>query len=162
MPETAERADSGWRIDDGDVQDIEGGTPVVTGLTLEVPVPTLQDPRADLARVLALTGGGGQLPGTDLATASQVSELARKHGWGLTAFLSGGAELVGRGRAGFLHPWGLAVDLGSTKIAAYLVNLEDGKVVASRGRLNPQVTFGADVVTRLQKAIHDPAEGRAV
>ena len=157
VPETAERADSGWRIDDGDVQDIEGGTPVVTGLTLEVPVPTLQDPRADLARVLALTGGGGNA-GADLATASQVSELARKHGWGLTAFQRG-AELVGVTGPGS-SPLGLAVDLGSTKIAAYLVNLEDGRVVASKGRLNPQVTFGADVVTRLQKAIHDPAEGR--
>ncbi len=157
VPETAERADGGWRIDDGDVKDLEGGTPVVTALALEIPAPTLQDPRSDLARVLALAGGE-EHAGADLATASQVSALARKHNWHLAAFRRG-AELVGVAAPG-VPPLGLAVDLGSTKIAAYLVNLEDGKVLASRGRLNPQVTFGADVVTRLQKAIRDPAEGR--
>lgn len=51
------------------------------------------------------------------------------------------------------------MDLGSTKLAAYLVDLATGEIIASRGRLNPQVAFGADVVTRLQLAISQPKEG---
>lgn len=47
---------------------------------------------------------------------------------------------------------GLAVDLGSTKIAAYLLDLQNGAVLASTGRVNPQTAFGEDVVSRIAYA----------
>lgn len=53
----------------------------------------------------------------------------------------------------FDHPLlGLAVDLGTTKLAAYLVDLESGKTVAAGGALNPQVAYGEDVISRIQYA----------
>lgn len=51
---------------------------------------------------------------------------------------------------------GLAVDLGTTKVAGYLVDLSSGKVLASDGVLNPQVRCGADVITRLAYAGDSP------
>lgn len=48
--------------------------------------------------------------------------------------------------------FGLAVDLGTTKLAAYLVDLETGKTAAQRGLMNPQIAFGEDVVSRLTYA----------
>lgn len=48
--------------------------------------------------------------------------------------------------------FGLAVDLGTTKLAAYLVNLETGKTVTQRGLMNPQIAFGEDVVSRITYA----------
>jgi uncharacterized 2Fe-2S/4Fe-4S cluster protein (DUF4445 family) len=51
------------------------------------------------------------------------------------------------------HPLlGLAVDLGTTKLAAFLVDLETGKTVAAGGVLNPQVAYGEDVISRIQYA----------
>ncbi len=50
------------------------------------------------------------------------------------------------------HMLGLAVDLGTTKLAAYLVDLETGQTLASGGALNPQVAYGEDVISRIQYA----------
>jgi len=47
---------------------------------------------------------------------------------------------------------GLAVDIGTTKLAAYLVNLEDGRVLSKAGAMNPQIAFGEDVVSRIAYA----------
>ena len=49
-------------------------------------------------------------------------------------------------------PLGLAVDLGSTTVAAFLVTLDDGKVCVGAAALNQQVVFGADVISRLAAA----------
>ena len=58
-----------------------------------------------------------------------------------------------------LHPaittpaaYGLAVDIGTTKLAAYLVRLETGETVARAGAMNPQVAFGEDVISRIAYA----------
>ncbi|MBA4383858.1 MAG: ferredoxin [Anaerolinea sp.] len=51
------------------------------------------------------------------------------------------------------HPLlGLAVDLGTTKLAAFLVDLETGKTLAAGGALNPQIAYGEDVISRIQYA----------
>jgi len=50
---------------------------------------------------------------------------------------------------------GLAVDLGTTKIAGYLLDLETGKELASAGALNPQIRYGEDLISRLAYAGRD-------
>jgi uncharacterized 2Fe-2S/4Fe-4S cluster protein (DUF4445 family) len=50
--------------------------------------------------------------------------------------------------------FGLAVDLGTTKLASYLVNLETGKTIAQRGVMNPQIAYGEDVISRISYASH--------
>ena len=45
--------------------------------------------------------------------------------------------------------YGLAVDLGSTTIAAHLCDLQTGEVVASSGIMNPQIRFGEDLMSRV-------------
>ncbi len=52
------------------------------------------------------------------------------------------------------HIFGLAVDLGTTKLASYLVDLETGKTVAQRGWMNPQIAYGEDVISRISYASH--------
>jgi uncharacterized 2Fe-2S/4Fe-4S cluster protein (DUF4445 family) len=54
-------------------------------------------------------------------------------------------------------PLGLAIDLGSTTVAAYLTLLDNGEVQAGGASLNQQTVFGADVISRLAAAIHNPA-----
>ncbi len=56
-------------------------------------------------------------------------------------------------------PLGLAVDLGTTKIAASLVNLETGDTLCSEGAPNPQISYGEDVISRLNYAVRNPDGG---
>ena len=62
-----------------------------------------------------------------------------------------GGEVVAFG------PWpstqlGLAFDIGTTKIAGYLVDLDRGTTLAARGIMNPQAAYGEDIITRLVAA----------
>ena len=51
---------------------------------------------------------------------------------------------------------GLAVDLGTTTLAAALCDLRSGAVLASAGSANPQAAYGDDVVSRLEQAVGKP------
>ena len=53
-------------------------------------------------------------------------------------------------------PLGLAIDLGSTTVAAFLTTLDDGEVAAGSGGLNQQTVYGSDVISRLAAAIGSP------
>ena len=52
-------------------------------------------------------------------------------------------------------PLGLAIDLGSTTVAAFLTTLDDGIVQAGAASLNQQTVYGADVISRLAAATND-------
>lgn len=54
-------------------------------------------------------------------------------------------------------PLGLAVDLGSTTVAAFLTMMDDGEVCTGAASLNQQTIYGADVISRLNAASSDPA-----
>ncbi len=55
-------------------------------------------------------------------------------------------------------PLGLAIDLGTTKIAAYLVDLASGRTLGSHGMMNPQIAYGEDVIARI--ALAEQEEGK--
>ncbi len=56
---------------------------------------------------------------------------------------------------------GLAVDLGTTKIACYLVNLVNGELLASEGIMNPLIAYGDDLIARIGLA-RDPKQGKTM
>lgn len=51
--------------------------------------------------------------------------------------------------------YGLAVDIGTTSIAVYLVDLSNGKPLDSAAQLNRQISFGADVISRINASSGD-------
>jgi uncharacterized 2Fe-2S/4Fe-4S cluster protein (DUF4445 family) len=55
-------------------------------------------------------------------------------------------------------PLGLAIDLGTTKIAAYLVDLTSGRTLGSYGLMNPQIAYGEDVIARIALAERNEGE----
>ena len=59
-----------------------------------------------------------------------------------------GDEVIARAAAGKC-PLGVAVDIGCTKIAAYLLDLESGDHLAACGIANPQISYGEDLISRL-------------
>lgn len=68
----------------------------------------------------------------------------------IAAILDGGEALaLASGKMQFRTPMGIALDIGSTSLAAAVINLESGAVVAHGSALNPQVRFGGDVISRI-------------
>jgi uncharacterized 2Fe-2S/4Fe-4S cluster protein (DUF4445 family)/DNA-binding GntR family transcriptional regulator len=59
-------------------------------------------------------------------------------------------------------PLGLAIDLGSTTVAAFVTTLDEGRVCAGAAALNQQTAFGADVISRLAAAQIGPAMAERV
>jgi uncharacterized 2Fe-2S/4Fe-4S cluster protein (DUF4445 family) len=55
-------------------------------------------------------------------------------------------------------PIGLAIDLGTTTVAAFLTMLDDGEVCTGSGALNQQTVYGADVISRLNAALNKPED----
>lgn len=122
--------------------------PLVRSIEVRLAPATLADTRADSDRMIDAMPGAGTI---DLAAARQLPPLLRRHDWALRAHLREG-ELIG-----FAPPqsrtFGLAIDLGTTNVAGFLVDLETGASVASLGIENPQTPWGADVISRLNHAI---------
>ena len=51
--------------------------------------------------------------------------------------------------------FGIAIDLGTTTVALYLINLKTAKIVDQKSFINPQTTIGGDVMTRLKKTMEE-------
>ncbi len=132
--------------------------PAVSACLVEIAAPTLDDLRADDRRlceaVAAATGSEAEL--TDLEVARHASVELRRLGWRARVTLRGREIIhVAPADAAWL---GLAVDIGTTKIAAYLVDLATGRTVAAQGAMNPQIAYGEDVIARLAYAGKGPEE----
>jgi uncharacterized 2Fe-2S/4Fe-4S cluster protein (DUF4445 family) len=56
--------------------------------------------------------------------------------------------------------YGVAIDLGTTKIAGYLLNLSDGRIFSTHAMANPQAVYGDDVISRITCALSSPANGK--
>ena len=122
---------------------------VIQPFLLSIPPATLHDLRSDLHRVLDILAVEHNRPGLSSAPVAvqALSPLLRNHDWQVTALVRG-KQVIGFLAPG-VRPVGLAVDLGTTKIAAYLVDLASGKVLAAEGQPNPQIGYGEDVISRL-------------
>ncbi len=131
--------------------------PVIQTYSLRLAPPSLDDLRADAERLLAaLAELGVSASEVDLAALRQLSPQLRDDGWQVRAAVRDGkvvALLPAEARC-----LGLAVDLGTTKIAAYLLDLETGQTLAQRGLMNPQIAYGEDLVARMTFALETPEQ----
>ncbi len=138
--------------------------PATRALFVEVAEPDMHNPSGDFERLKeALTqqwGVGDALAGLDLM--ARLQPLLRKGEWKATVVLNKGNHDV-RPRILDVKPgfdegglYGLAIDLGSTTIAAHLCDLRDGAVLASSGLMNPQIRFGEDLMSRVSYAMMNP------
>lgn len=122
--------------------------PPVRALEIQLTAPTLASPVPDDVNLLTALGiPDGSI---DFHLQQNLSRQLRDLNWNLSVALRGD-EIVALAALG--AKWvGLAVDIGTTKIAAYLVDMETGKTLASRGQMNPQISYGEDLVTRIVAA----------
>jgi uncharacterized 2Fe-2S/4Fe-4S cluster protein (DUF4445 family) len=132
--------------------------PVVHVGTVTAPVLSGASPASSVLDALGTSAGLIERALT--ASPSALSELASADATADSVSVAiQGRELVSA-RAGRGEPmFGLAIDIGTTSLAAALVSLEDGAVAASASSLNPQVAFGADVISRIRHTLEVPEGG---
>ncbi|WP_306005655.1 ASKHA domain-containing protein [Aquicoccus porphyridii] len=136
--------------------------PAVRLYYVEVEEPDMHEPSGDLERLIAALENQWDIRNieADLHILPQLQPILRKGGWRVTVALH-----EGMGAPRIMHLWpgfyegtlyGLAVDLGSTTIAAHLCDLRSGEVVASSGLMNPQIRFGEDLMSRVSYSMMNP------
>ena len=75
---------------------------------------------------------------------------------GVTVALHNQQTIVGIWPGLFDQPRGIAVDVGSTTVAAHLCDLNTGTVLATAGVMNPQIRFGEDLMSRVSYVMMHP------
>jgi len=132
--------------------------PVVRLHYVEVDEPDMHEPSGDLRRLKRALVEQWQLG--DLICSLPVLQTLQKRlragQWKVTAAVRHGREIVGIWPGLQERAYGLAVDVGSTTIAAHLCDLTSGRVVAAAGMMNPQIRFGEDVMSRVSYVIMNP------
>jgi len=138
--------------------------PATRALFVEVAEPDMHEPTGDFERLKRALAEQWQVedPIADLALLSRLQPALRKGEWKATVVLTKGNHDT-RPRILEVYPgfhegglYGLAIDLGSTTIAAHLCSLTDGTVLASSGLMNPQIRFGEDLMSRVSYAMMNP------
>jgi uncharacterized 2Fe-2S/4Fe-4S cluster protein (DUF4445 family) len=133
--------------------------PSVRAYHLRMEAPSLSAPDADADRLLQALNQQHQLHcgKIDINVLRILSAQLRSWNWEFQAVVRNDEVIA-------LLPWpshqlGLAIDLGTTKIAGYLVNLSDGQTLAAKGVMNPQISHGEDIISRITGVVHSPDEG---
>jgi uncharacterized 2Fe-2S/4Fe-4S cluster protein (DUF4445 family) len=125
-------------------------------LDVQLRPPTLGNPEADEMNLIASLDEqhGVSMRKIDLGVLQMLSPAIRDSAWKVRVALRDN-EIVAVGSTE--SRWlGLAVDIGTTKIAAYLVDVASGRTLASKGLMNPQISYGEDVVSRITAASKSP------
>jgi uncharacterized 2Fe-2S/4Fe-4S cluster protein (DUF4445 family) len=136
--------------------------PAIRAYPLRLVAPSLSAPQADADRLLKALNQRQKLRCTkiDIGALRTISDQLRSWKWKSRAVVRNGEVIA------ILPPksrqLGLAIDLGTTKIAGYLVDLSNGRALAAKGMMNPQISYGEDIISRITTVIHSPANATAL
>lgn len=129
--------------------------PLCKKVSLQLSPPSLNDPTSDVSRLLMALRRSTGLSNIelDLNQARLLAELLRGSFWqvDVTYVLMGGKVYVVSidASSNKVQLLGIAVDVGTTTVAVYLVDLCSGALVGKVGSHNQQAQFGDDVITRI-------------
>ncbi len=125
--------------------------PAVRLHVIDVKQPDMHDPSGDLRRLKeALTREWNlQPPGIELHLLQDLQKTLRDGNWQVTVAIHDERHITALWPGYKERIYGVAVDIGSTTIAAHLCDLVTGEVVASSGAMNPQIRFGEDLMSRV-------------
>jgi uncharacterized 2Fe-2S/4Fe-4S cluster protein (DUF4445 family) len=132
--------------------------PVVRLHEVEVERPSLASPTGDLGRLFVALEREWALTGleADLEVVRALQPALEEGGYRVTVAVHDARTITAIWPGLHERALGLAVDIGSTTIAAHLADLADGAVIASDGVMNPQIRFGEDLMSRVSYAmLHD-------
>jgi uncharacterized 2Fe-2S/4Fe-4S cluster protein (DUF4445 family) len=126
---------------------------------LQLVAPSLNAPQADDDRLLRALDQQHKLQCTkvDISALRSISDQLRSWNWRSQAVVRNGEVIAVLPPK--CHQLGLAIDLGTTKVAGYLVDLDSGQTLAAKGMMNPQISYGEDIISRVNRVVKSPDEG---
>jgi len=116
--------------------------------------PSLEDQRDDYKRLRDACEKDNLF--INLKYLPKVGNLLREADFNITATLYKNRLLHLENGNCLQQSYGLAIDIGTTTIAVYLLNLNDGKVLDVESKVNNQRSYGADVISRINFTIENP------
>jgi len=135
--------------------------PVVEKLEIKLPSPTLSDSVSDLERLQREIKQGRLQDITlevDAQTLYGLPLALRNSNWDITVSLMEGIRhdirrliRIEDGKKKHEHA-GVAIDIGTTTVSAQLLNLHTGEILSEASDYNPQVSYGEDVISRVEFA----------
>ena len=128
----------------------------VKAFYVQVSEPQLDSLESDFERLKISLKDDWNIQGVtcSVRVLKDLQEKLRRGNWGITVLLyykeNTVPEIVDI-HSGYseIPAFGVAIDLGSTSIAATLCDLNSGKIVGSMGIMNPQIRYGEDVMSRV-------------
>ena len=125
--------------------------PAVKIYYVEVDPPTFEEPTGDFERICRGLEREYGLSGLsiDIFALRQLPDALRTGNWGVTVSVWNDKEVI-RVRPGkHDHAYGLAIDVGTTTVAAYFCDLTTMEVIDTVSMMNPQCKYGEDVMARI-------------
>ena len=133
--------------------------PAVRQVYVEVDAAELGEHRGDWGRLQAALADQWALRELtiDLPALRRLQPVLRQGNWAVTVTLWQEREVIDV-QPGYREGiYGLAVDIGSTTVAGHLCDLRTGAVLATEALMNPQVTYGEDLMSRVSYAMTNPS-----
>ena len=140
-----------------DLLDIELN-PLVHLYYVEVQEPDMHSPTGDLQRLKSALEYEWRLENLDceFSIIPKLQRILREGEWKVTVAVADDNKIIAVWPGFKEQVLGLAVDVGSTTVAAHLCNLMTGDVLASNGLMNPQIRFGEDLMSRVSYVMMNP------
>jgi len=130
----------------------------IQSVHLQIKEPSILDSCADTVRIKkALLITGNNISCIHPCLLHSISDVLRELHWDIQLILRNQEVIAVLPKNAI--PLGLAVDIGTTKIAAYLIDLKTGFIVLKKGEMNPQISYGEDIISRIAYTNINP-EGR--
>ena len=132
--------------------------PAIRKLYVEVDQAELGEHRGDWGRLQSALADQWELQHLrlDLPVLRRLQPVLRKCNWAVTVTLWHDQEVIDV-QPGYQEGiYGLAVDIGSTTVAGFLCDLRTGDILATESLMNPQVTYGEDLMSRISYAMMNP------
>jgi uncharacterized 2Fe-2S/4Fe-4S cluster protein (DUF4445 family) len=122
----------------------------VKKIYVELPEPSLADGRSDLRRLCEMVCANDcKIPKIGLRTLRRLPKALREANFKGTATVCVNKLIDFEPGDTTEKSYGIAVDIGTTTVAAAILNLTNGDRLAVDSALNPQVKCGDDVVSRI-------------
>ncbi len=132
--------------------------PIVHLYFVEVEQPKLDSPDGDLQRLQQALKDQWQLDNLscDFHILSILQGSLRNEKWKTTVAVRANRVMVAMWPGFKDKIYGVALDIGSTTLAAQLCDLTSGEVIANQGMMNPQIRFGEDLMSRVSYCMQNP------
>lgn len=134
--------------------------PNVKKFYLSLKKPTLEDAKPDLERLIDELKKQRDLESVrleiDHQTLKDLPQVLRNANWKVTATILGKRKIITvESRNTLNRVLGLAIDVGTSKIVTYVVDLTTGRVLGTGAIENPQMMYGEDIISRITYTAKD-------